>query len=34
MNADESAALRKTLAYGLVILTLMAALIWVVHLIS
>jgi lactate permease len=32
VNADESAALRKTLAYGLAILTLMAVLIWVVHL--
>ena len=32
VKADESAALRKTLAYGLAILTLMAALIWVVHL--
>jgi L-lactate permease len=32
VKADEPAALRKTLAYGLAILTLMAALIWVVHL--
>ncbi len=32
VKADESAALRKTLAYGLVILTLMAVLIWAVHL--
>jgi L-lactate permease len=32
VKADEPAALRKTLAYGLVILTLMAVLIWAVHL--
>jgi len=34
VKADESSALRKTLAYGLVILTLMAVLIWAVHLAS
>ena len=34
VNADEPAALRKTLAYGLTILTIMAVLIWAVHLVG
>ncbi|HSR35322.1 MAG TPA: L-lactate permease, partial [Anaerolineae bacterium] len=34
VNADESSALRKTLAYGLGILTLMAVLIWAAHLVT
>jgi lactate permease len=33
VKADESGALRQTLAYGLAILTLMAVLIWAVHLV-
>lgn len=34
VKAEEPAALRKTLAYGLVILTIMAALIWAVNLVG
>jgi len=34
VEADESSALRKTLAYGLTIVTVMAVVIWVVDLAS